>query len=72
MILAILFLVAAVLLLIHHGIKHHFEDSATSLAQKESCAAVCYFQLSDIRNHEAWILVFASISITLFILESQG
>ena len=39
----ILFLVG-VLLLLHHGWKHSREDPANSLAQRESCLAVCYFQ----------------------------
>ena len=65
---ASLFFVAAVLLLLHHGWKHAHEDPATSLAQRESCPEVCYFQPSDVGNfrtcnHEMWILLFFSLAL---------
>jgi len=44
---------AALLLLLHHGWTHFFEDE-TSAAQRESCAWVCYFQVSDIGNCRTW------------------
>ena len=58
----VVFFVAAVLLLLHHGYKHAREDPATSLAQQESCPEVCYFQMSDVGNfktcnHEMWIIL---------------
>ena len=70
---ASLFLVAAVLLLLHHGWKHAHEDPATSLAQRESCAEVCYFQPSDVCNfrtcnHEMWILLFLALALGCWIL----
>jgi hypothetical protein len=44
------------------------EDPATSLAQREICPQVCYFQLSDVgnfrtSNHEMWILLFVCLSL---------
>lgn len=65
---AIAFFGAAVLLLLHHGWKHAREDPETSLARQESCAAVCYFQPSDVGNcktynHEMWILLLLSLSL---------
>jgi hypothetical protein len=44
---------AAVLLLLHHGWTHFFEDEA-SAAKRESCAWVCYFQVSDVGNVRTW------------------
>jgi hypothetical protein len=70
---ASLFLVAAVLLLLHHGWKHAHEDPATSLAQRESCPEVCYFQPSDVCNfrtcnHEMWIVLFLALALGCWIL----
>jgi hypothetical protein len=46
------FLVALGLcLLLHHGYKHG-RESGDTLAKRESCWECCYFQLSDISNHE--------------------
>ena len=44
-------------LLVHHGWKHAGDDPATSSAQRESCALVCYFQPKDIAHLETWIVV---------------
>ena len=63
--LAMCFLIAALGLLLHHGIKHHLEPD-DSKAKKESSPWVAYFQLSDISNHETWILTALSVSISLF------
>jgi len=62
---AAVFFAAAVLLLLHHGYEHWQEDAATSVARRESCLAVCYFQLSDVGNvktwnHENFIVLFAA------------
>jgi len=59
-----------VALLLHHGWKHWHEDPATSVAQRESCVAVCYFQLSDVGNfrtcnHEMWIIFFFGLAVIL-------
>ena len=61
------FFLAAILLLLHHGLKHALEDPETSHAQQESCPEVCYFQVSDVGNfrtcnHEMWIIVFFIVS----------
>ena len=71
-VVALLFIIAAIALLVHHGWKHSQEDPITSHAQRESCVAVGYFQLSDIRNHETWILVFTAIGVTLFIVGANN
>lgn len=70
---ASLFFVAAVLLLLHHGWKHAHEDPASSLAQRESCPEVCYFQPSDVGNfrtcnHEMWILLFLALALGCWVL----
>ena len=67
-----LFFLVAVLLLLHHGWKHSREDPATSLAQRESCEAVCYFQPSDVGNfktcnHEMWILLCFSLALACWL-----
>ena len=61
-----------VLLLLHHGWKHSREDPATSLAQRESCLAVCYFQPSDVGNfrtcnHEMWIILLFSLALIFLV-----
>jgi hypothetical protein len=53
----ILLIITGITLLLHHGCKHAADDPATSTAQRESCAAVCYFQPKDIAHFETWILV---------------
>jgi len=69
--LAVLFFLAAVLLLLHHCWKHAREDPATSIAQRESCIEVCYFQCSDVGNfktcnHEMWIILFFSLALACY------
>ena len=69
---AAVFLAAGVALLLHHGWKHWHDDPATSVAQRESCAAVCYFQPSDVGNfktcnHEMWILLFFWLAAVMWI-----
>lgn len=64
-------LVAAVVLLLHHGWEHAHDDPATSLAQRESCPEVCYFQPSDVGNfrtcnHEMWILLLLALALACF------
>jgi hypothetical protein len=66
-IFAILLLVVGILLLLHHGYKH-MSDPETSLPHTESCAAVCFFQRSDIRNHETWILICFTNAFSLGVL----
>ena len=62
--LGICCLAVAVALLFHHGVSHYFGPD-DSKAKLESCVEVCYFQLSDICNHETWILVFATNGLTM-------
>jgi hypothetical protein len=38
------------------------------LARQESCAAVCFFQLQDIANHETWIVVCLTNALSLAVL----
>jgi hypothetical protein len=69
------FFAVGVLLLLHHGWKHAHEDPATSLAQRESCPEVCYFQLSDVGNfrtcnHENWIILFFFLGLVCVVLSS--
>ena len=56
-------------LLFHHGYKH-MDDPPDALVQKESCPCVCFFQLSDISNHETWILLCWSNALTIIIMSS--
>ena len=65
---SVAFMLLAVLLLLHHGWHHAREDPATSLAHRESCPEVFYFQPSDVGNfstcnHEMWIILFFSLSL---------
>ena len=64
---AILLLLVGFVLLIHHGY-HHMNDPPDSKARVESSPGVCYFQLSDISNHETWILVCWSNALTIVLL----
>lgn len=66
MIVGLLCFAVALVLLLHHGWKHRDSTDPDNVdAQEESCAAVCYFQLADIRNHETWILVFVAVGIAV-------
>ena len=61
-----LFLCAAIGLLLHHGWKHHSDAPENDRARSESCVGVCYFQPSDVSNHETWILVCVAVAVTLW------
>ena len=50
--------------MLHHGCAHA-QEPPDSAARRESCPLVCYFQPSDVRNHETWALVLASNGCTL-------
>jgi hypothetical protein len=54
--IGVLLIIVGVLLLLHHGWKHHFEPEP-STARQESCACVCYFQPKDIEHFESWSVV---------------
>ena len=66
-ILAIILFVLGILLLLHHGYSH-MSEPADSLTHTESCEAVCFFQPSDVRNHETWILVCFTNAFSLGVL----
>jgi hypothetical protein len=66
-IFAICLFVLGLILLLHHGYAHK-NDPPESLPHMESCEAVCFFQLSDIRNHETWILICFTNAISLGVI----
>lgn len=66
-IFALILLVIAIILLLHHY-WHHSHDNEDSKAKQDSCDAVCYFQLSDIRNHETWIIVCFTNALSLWVI----
>ena len=66
-ILAVILIGLGVLLLLHHGYKH-MDDDPEALVMRESCSAVCFFQRSDISNHETWILVCWTNALTLILV----
>lgn len=66
--LAIVLICLGVLLLFHHGFKH-MHDPPDALVNQESCEVCCFFQRSDIFNHETWILIcFTNALMILLIL----
>lgn len=65
---AVLLFALGVGLLLHHGYKHAMDEDPDALARKESCITCCFFQLSDISNHETWILVCFTNSITILLM----
>ena len=67
--IAVLLVVTGTLLLLHHGYKHA-KDGQDTLAQRESCLACCFFQLSDISNHETWILICFTNAATILIMQA--
>ena len=59
---------AGLALLLEHGCRHADpHDPANRMAHEESCAAACYFQPSDVRNHETWVLVLVTNGVTLLL-----
>ncbi len=64
--IAYLFVVIGVVLLLDHYRTHR--DDVNGKAQQESFACVCYFQLSDIRNHETWIVVCFTNAFSLLVI----
>jgi hypothetical protein len=63
-ILGFILVIIGVLLLLHHGCKHA-ADPPDSAARVDSCAEACYFQLTDIANHETWILICFTNALSL-------
>jgi hypothetical protein len=66
MMIAYLLMVIGVVLLLDHYRSHR--DDVNGKAQKESSAWVCYFQLSDISNHETWIVVCFTNAFSLLVI----
>ena len=66
-IIAILLLCAALVLLLHHGWKH-MQDPPNSPIRDESCWQCCFFQPSDISNHEVWILLCSTNAVTILLM----
>lgn len=62
-VISLIFVGIGVFLLLDHYRSHR--GDASSLAQLESCACVCYFQLSDISSRETWIVVSLTNAISL-------
>lgn len=62
--IAVLLVVLGVALLLDHYM-HHRSEPEPSKARSESYPWVCYFQLSDIKNHETWIIVCFTNAISL-------
>jgi hypothetical protein len=62
---AIFGLFGALLLAVHHFIIHRDSTNPKNeKAQKESCACACFLQLSDISNHETWIIACIVLSVS--------
>jgi hypothetical protein len=55
-VVAVVLISAGVLLLLHHGWKHYYEEEP-SHAREESCVCVCYFQIKDISHFETWSVI---------------
>ncbi len=67
MVAALLF-AASVVLLLHHGYKHAADTPENRLAHSESCIECCFFQPSDISNHETWILLCFTNALTILVM----
>jgi hypothetical protein len=84
-IIAVLLFSLGLLLLLHHGYKHARDDEDADddpvhnnnnnnnhLARQESCIACCYFQISDISNHETWILLCFTNALTILLMHDAS
>ena len=83
-IIAVLLFSLGLLLLLHHGYKHarddedadddpvHNNNNNHHLARQESCIACCYFQISDISNHETWILLCFTNALTILLMHDAS
>ena len=67
-VLACVLVLLGIFLLLHHLVKHSGPDIENIKAQNESSPCVCYFQLSDISNHETWILVCFTNALSLAVI----
>jgi hypothetical protein len=57
-------------LALHHLYKH--SQGSSDKAREESCSLCCYLQLSDMKNHEIWVVCSLCISITWFAAYTLG
>jgi len=65
---SLLGIASAVILAIHHFVIHRDPSNPKNEhAQRESCACVCFFQLSDISNHETWIVASLVFALSWFL-----
>lgn len=60
---SILFLFVALIIVVHHYISHR-NDRNMSFQDK-------IFQMSDVQNHETWVLFFVGIAIGCAFVSSQ-
>jgi hypothetical protein len=61
---AYIFVFIGLVLLLHHGWKHFYEDEPSN-ARKESCVCVCYFQPKDVSHFETWSMISLTNSFWL-------
>jgi hypothetical protein len=54
----------AMALALHHFYVHYPECRENEKAHQESCPLVCYFQPSDVENHETWIVLCLGVGVT--------
>jgi hypothetical protein len=64
---AIVLLWVGVSLLLHHYWSHK-DEPPLSPAKRDGIACLCYFQMSDVSNHETWIVVCFTNALSLGIL----
>ena len=71
--IGLIWLIIAIVLLLHHLYKHwDGNEPENVLAHRESCCGVCFFQLSDVSNHETWVIMCLSQAVTCLVLGNSG
>jgi hypothetical protein len=66
-VVAIILLFVGVVLLFHHYWSHK-DEPPLSPAKREGVPFFCYFQISDVSNHETWIVACFTNALSLGIL----
>jgi hypothetical protein len=66
-VLAIVLLCVGLALLLHHYWTHK-DEPPLSPAKRDGIACLCYFQISDVSNHETWIVACFTNALSLGIL----
>jgi len=57
--------IGAILLSLHHYYEHRDkENPKNTKAQSESCSYICFLQISDISNHETWIIALLVFGVS--------